>query len=580
MQTGLTDSLRLFSSPVLADQPVASETDAEAFLTRVTQPIGDDAAEKADGTEAIVFQEIRLTGEALSPASNMPWLAHAAYLVTDPMPTRPADTVVVPADTTGKLAPPKDEVFLPAPPTPPAGAAIEKARADVPSGVPAAEGTQPAGAKPTTPHMASRVMVQDPVQELMSDSRPKVSALPELNLPQPSPSQDKATSFDATENQLPNPTAPLDAPPAPRRPSAEIQLGKMVPLVGKLHGPPGRMVLSPDNGIVPLVQALPKPPAGGTEGARAGTELPDLAEKASLPKAAAFLASSRSSVQGYAFQLRWASEEPSDTRNLPDPTFNGAAATSPDLVDFQTVPKPAGHTKTAPFAEGPPLAASAAAGEIPPLDPSGMTGLTPAMETSLTDEPETVTKKSEVPGSAPAVAAPAPSPVISDQANLAAGFGKEAVTSVPSTGHSSASPSAASSNPAPPTQQVSTAIALFSRDQPGQMELTLAPETLGRVHFDMRPEGTGLSITLSAERPETLDLIRRHLPDLLAELKLAGVQSGNLSFGNWNEQRQPQSQSAPPDDTRPALKDASTTARPAPLPPRLAATNGGLDLRL
>ena len=38
----------------------------------------------------------------------------------------------------------------------------------------------------------------------------------------------------------------------------------------------------------------------------------------------------------------------------------------------------------------------------------------------------------------------------------------------------------------------------------GRIELTLSPETLGRVHFDMRPDATGLSITLSAERPETL----------------------------------------------------------------------------
>lgn len=130
-----------------------------------------------------------------------------------------------------------------------------------------------------------------------------------------------------------------------------------------------------------------------------------------------------------------------------------------------------------------------------------------------------------------------------------------------------------------PAQQASAALAARPTDQPGRIEVTLAPETLGRLHFDMRPEGAGLAITLSAERPETLDLMRRHLPDLLVELKQAGVQAGTLSFGSWSEGRH----APPPAPPPPEPEFASQTAAPPPSPPHrqpsLARTQG-MDMRL
>lgn len=79
-----------------------------------------------------------------------------------------------------------------------------------------------------------------------------------------------------------------------------------------------------------------------------------------------------------------------------------------------------------------------------------------------------------------------------------------------------------------------------SSEQSGGIELTLQPETLGRMRFDMRQDEAGLSITLSAEEPETVELMRRHLPELVAELKSAGIQASSLSFGAWGDGRQPQ----------------------------------------
>ena len=137
------------------------------------------------------------------------------------------------------------------------------------------------------------------------------------------------------------------------------------------------------------------------------------------------------------------------------------------------------------------------------------------------------------------------------------------------------------SAPTPPQttmQQASAALVRLAADAPGRIELTLTPETLGRVHFDMRPEGAGLAITVSAERSETLDLIRRHMPDLLAELRQAGVQAGTLSFGSWSE-----GQSAPSKEgwTKTQDDDPARTPRDSAAhahQPTTAVT--GLNLRL
>lgn len=97
----------------------------------------------------------------------------------------------------------------------------------------------------------------------------------------------------------------------------------------------------------------------------------------------------------------------------------------------------------------------------------------------------------------------------------------------------------------PPTPVQQAAIAVISSasaDFSGQIELTLTPDELGSVRFDMRPDGEGMSIVLSAERPETLDLMRRNTADLIAELKQSGIQMASFTFGTWSEKNQKQEQ--------------------------------------
>lgn len=132
--------------------------------------------------------------------------------------------------------------------------------------------------------------------------------------------------------------------------------------------------------------------------------------------------------------------------------------------------------------------------------------------------------------------------------------------------------------PATPVRQVVEALAAQPVDVPGRIELTLTPETLGKVHFDMRPEGGNLSIVLSAERADTLDLMRRHLPDLMAELKQAGIQAGSFSFSSWNEGQRAQTPQSETNTFEPTAT-AIAMPTPAPHPARDVSQLGGLDIR-
>lgn len=66
------------------------------------------------------------------------------------------------------------------------------------------------------------------------------------------------------------------------------------------------------------------------------------------------------------------------------------------------------------------------------------------------------------------------------------------------------------------------------RDDQG-FEIELWPRELGRVTFQLRPTAEGLLVQISTERPETQDLVRRHLDELSRELRSLG--HGSVAFG-------------------------------------------------
>lgn len=65
----------------------------------------------------------------------------------------------------------------------------------------------------------------------------------------------------------------------------------------------------------------------------------------------------------------------------------------------------------------------------------------------------------------------------------------------------------------------------------GQLEVSLSPEELGRVKLTITPQDAGLAIAIQAERPETLELMRRHIDVLVRELADEGFASLSFDFG-------------------------------------------------
>ncbi|CUK11972.1 Flagellar hook-length control protein FliK [Ruegeria denitrificans] len=72
------------------------------------------------------------------------------------------------------------------------------------------------------------------------------------------------------------------------------------------------------------------------------------------------------------------------------------------------------------------------------------------------------------------------------------------------------------------------ATVVSARGQPGTIEVALNPEELGRVSIVLNGREDGLHMTITAERPETLDMMRRHLSVLETEFQNFGL--GDLSF--------------------------------------------------
>ncbi|MEM9754619.1 MAG: flagellar hook-length control protein FliK [Pseudomonadota bacterium] len=108
-------------------------------------------------------------------------------------------------------------------------------------------------------------------------------------------------------------------------------------------------------------------------------------------------------------------------------------------------------------------------------------------------------------------------------------------------------------------------------------EIALDPPELGRVRVVVTEVAGGLSLTVSAERPETLDLFRRHAALLGAEFAREGLADARFEFSGNDRgggQRDADADPAPAGDT-PDTPDTNFSVAPT----RIAA-GGTLDLRL
>lgn len=113
-------------------------------------------------------------------------------------------------------------------------------------------------------------------------------------------------------------------------------------------------------------------------------------------------------------------------------------------------------------------------------------------------------------------------------------------------------------------------------------ELVMDPPELGRLRFDMVTRGDQVQVTLAAERPETLDMLRRHAEALRQEFRASGLDAGALSFGQWggNGAWGQGAEAGTPDLTGASAPDDPPIAAPDALVSPRRAAGAGLDLRL
>jgi len=129
-------------------------------------------------------------------------------------------------------------------------------------------------------------------------------------------------------------------------------------------------------------------------------------------------------------------------------------------------------------------------------------------------------------------------------------------------------------------QQVSRHLAEQIHLNPGKtVDVALSPDELGRVKLSVTASELGVSVNILAERPETMDLLRRNIEQLQQELRLLGYENPGFSFQNEADPRQDQADvERVPAASDPELHETSNPI--AGIDPLTTAPVGGLDLRL
>jgi Flagellar hook-length control protein FliK len=139
--------------------------------------------------------------------------------------------------------------------------------------------------------------------------------------------------------------------------------------------------------------------------------------------------------------------------------------------------------------------------------------------------------------------------------------------------------SAASTAAIPVTQVAAQIAAALGRTSDGATEFALSPDELGHVRLRLEPDAANpdrMVVMISFERPETLDLFRRHAGELAEAIRAAGYSGADIGF----EQREGNGTPDRRDEARtPGFSALSDQPSPTPSAPRHLA-GASLDLRL
>lgn len=132
-------------------------------------------------------------------------------------------------------------------------------------------------------------------------------------------------------------------------------------------------------------------------------------------------------------------------------------------------------------------------------------------------------------------------------------------------------------------QNIPPAIAeAFKRAPDKPIEIALNPIELGRVRMVMSTNETGIVVTVSAERGDTLDLMRRNIDDLGKSLSDLGFEDVSFAFEQGHEQAD-QNDLSEVEQANSGMSDAEEVLAAAQTPNRLVSAlplaTTGIDMR-
>lgn len=119
------------------------------------------------------------------------------------------------------------------------------------------------------------------------------------------------------------------------------------------------------------------------------------------------------------------------------------------------------------------------------------------------------------------------------------------------------------------------AVEILAREPGKPVEIALNPEELGRVRISLSTSEAGVTVLVTSERPETLDLLRRNIDQLSQEFLRLGYEQASFEFNSEDTGRDEQT---PKGERKTAEISVAANDTIAPQPVRLVQT--GLDLRL
>ncbi|WP_397541819.1 flagellar hook-length control protein FliK [Roseovarius salis] len=114
-------------------------------------------------------------------------------------------------------------------------------------------------------------------------------------------------------------------------------------------------------------------------------------------------------------------------------------------------------------------------------------------------------------------------------------------------------------------------------------EILLNPPELGKLRISLTPGETGISISIQADRPETLDLLRRHADMLSQDFREMGYDSTAFSFGAETGEDRPRDTPAEDDGSASAAETQHAEmagGMPVSHAPAAASAANRVDIRL